>query len=184
MVKGKEFGSIHEICHCLGFEHEQFHPEFLWNDDDFIQLAKSTADPSKKLDLAQKGVKNGSELTKFMHDKLAEKLKKNPKDPNNTFAVDQFIVARTRVLSDSGVGSTLLCDYNSIMMYGDWRSTAVEARNNASAKKLDLKGRELLGSSVTQALLTGDEKKDDADSSQKYGLTASDIMAIKSLYFR
>ena len=52
-----------------------------------------------------------------------------PSAPTGSFAVNKYIDSRVKLRNTRGVEYTRLCDYNSIMMYPEWRKAAVKARN-------------------------------------------------------
>lgn len=174
IVKGNPFEIIHEICHCLGFEHEQFHREYLWNDgadtplNQFLlkKLIGENSKASKGVSgafLASKPVfttriRSGSfgSLGADAHSSKASSLNfaiptfsGKPKPPkaseeeeevpmrggtietnlfnDNRLSVDNFLNGRKRVQADNGIRSMDICDYNSVMMYSEFRKAAVAA---------------------------------------------------------
>lgn len=223
VVKGSKFEIIHEICHCLGFEHEQFHPKYLWDDgvdtdlNKFVKerLAELISKDASSLHVGELGsgkealfdfdldlVKRSasSAVLDLPTPKIASPKPSRPAislpaipafagikkpaaapppqvppsaiaKPKNVTGVDNFIESRKRVQSEKGVRWGKICDYNSIMMYSEWRKVAVEAMKSGKAL-----GRKLNQSDVLLPLGgAGDSVT---------GLSALDIQAILDLYYR
>jgi len=181
-VTAHPFEIIHEICHCLGFEHEQFHPKYLWDDSDFRTLRQSPTKKDQNVNVFNVGdlAKKGSDLTKFLYSSLADQHKKGASNVkamevmqgratiDGTFAVNQFAAARVRVLNDN-VAFTDTCDYNSIMMYPEWRKAAKDAKQSGKAGN-----RKLLQTDVVLQLRTEGEAAS--------GMSLLDVQTIKELY--
>ena len=94
-----------------------------------------------------------------------------PLQANQPLQVESFIAGRNRVQNEKGVQCSGVCDYNSIMMYSEWRDISLEAVRSSKAT-----GRNLYQTDVLLQLQDGGK--------EVRGLSAIDRQVVRGLYYR
>lgn len=174
------FSCLHEIMHCLGFEHEQFHAKYAWNAADTpkknpfykvneeVSVAQAASvrmnvdtsnwNPQKKTaNWGEEGTKAKASVDVEMP---AKQLK--PKEPELPFifktgSVNQIIYQflakaqnpayaesyweQVAKKNTSVLSVTPLCDYDSIMMYGEFERAAKFAASKGQQISIEHSGK-------------------------------------------
>jgi len=103
-VSENKFVIIHELLHALGFEHEQFHKRYPWDDTELPVTSALDQDDAVYAKLRVPG-----------NQKIFNELKTAY---NSGFVPVQYLASRRKNLSDTKLETNWNnCDTNSIMMY-------------------------------------------------------------------